>query len=54
MKVSVQVHTPAALTKGTDSSLSIEGRVDFSDGLVVLERKISCLRRESNQVSSGF
>jgi hypothetical protein len=32
----------------------IRGRVDLRAGLIVLERKISCLRRESNRVSSGF
>lgn len=32
----------------------IRGRVDLRAGLIVLERKISCLRRESNNVSSGF
>ena len=29
-----------------------KGRLDLRAGLIVLERKISCLRRESNHVSS--
>jgi hypothetical protein len=32
----------------------MRGRMDLRVGLIVLERKISCLRRESNHVSSGF
>jgi len=32
----------------------IRDGVNLRAGLIVLERKISCLRRESNHVSSGF